>query len=91
MSSLNYGTFKYYIRRKVYLWRRYKKKRSQALYGKLANYHKLAKSTLKSDRLAWCKSADDTHKHQPKQLGIMYLNLRMTVADLLNFRLVVLT
>jgi hypothetical protein len=40
----------YYVRRKTYIYRRYKKMGSHALHGKFCNYSKFVKPTVTSDR-----------------------------------------
>ncbi|PNF20040.1 hypothetical protein B7P43_G05817 [Cryptotermes secundus] len=61
------SSLKYYIRKKNYFYRRFKKKKSDCLYQKFSYYRKLVKSTIKSDRLRWLKSVDENLKSQPKQ------------------------
>jgi hypothetical protein len=52
----------YYIWKKDYYYRRFKKKNSDYSF-----YRNLAKATIKSDRFRWFKSVDDNLKSQPKE------------------------
>jgi hypothetical protein len=61
-------SLRYYITKKNYFYRCFKKKKkSDCLYQKFSYYRKLVKVTIKSDRLRWLKSVDENLKSQPKQ------------------------
>jgi hypothetical protein len=44
-----HGSSRYYDRKKNYVYRRFKKKKSDYLYSKFSFYHKLVKASTKSD------------------------------------------
>jgi hypothetical protein len=61
------SALQYYIWKKDYYYRRFKKKNSDYFYSKFSFYRKLVKATIKSDRLRWLRSTDDNLKSQSKQ------------------------
>jgi hypothetical protein len=60
-------TLIYYIRKKNYFYRRYKKSKNEYHYNKFSHFQKLIKTTIKTDRLNWYKSIDDDLKTQPSK------------------------
>jgi hypothetical protein len=61
------GSLRYYIKKKNYFYRRFKKEKTDSLYQNFSFYRKLVKATTKSDRLRWLTSIDENLKSQPKQ------------------------
>jgi hypothetical protein len=59
-------TLRYYMAKKSYFHRRFKKKPFDYFYDRFAYYRKLIKNTIKSDRLKWLKSIDNNLKSQPQ-------------------------
>jgi hypothetical protein len=47
------GSLKYYIKKKNYFYRGFKKHKSGSLHDQLSFYRKLVKSTIEVDRLRW--------------------------------------
>jgi hypothetical protein len=74
-----YGTLKYYIRKKNYFYRRYKKKGSQHSYSTFFYCCKLVKWTIKSNKLVFLKSTEDNLKYQHKKFWNYIFNLGRTV------------
>jgi hypothetical protein len=58
---------KYYIKKKNQHFRGYEKLKSTKNYGAFSHYHKLAKITIKIDKLRWLKSSDDNFKTNLKE------------------------
>jgi hypothetical protein len=56
---------RYYIHKKIIIIKDLKRKTLATFYNQFSKYHKLVKTTIKSDRLAWLKSIDDNLKRQP--------------------------
>jgi hypothetical protein len=74
------NSLKYYIKKKTQHFRRYKKSKYDHNYSVFSYYRKLAKTTIKTDRLSWLKSIDNNQKTKPKDFGNMSLSLkRMTM------------
>jgi hypothetical protein len=53
-------TLRYYIAKKNYFHRRFKKKPNDYFYDRFSFYRKLVKNTIKSDRLMWLTSIDNS-------------------------------
>jgi hypothetical protein len=51
---------RYYIMKKNYFYRRFKKKKTASLYDAFSCYRKRVKATMKTDRLRWLESIDVT-------------------------------
>ncbi|PNF31813.1 hypothetical protein B7P43_G09329, partial [Cryptotermes secundus] len=62
------SSLRYYIGKKNYFHRRFKKKQTDHYYDKFIFYRKLVKSAIKTDRLRWLKSIDNDLKTQPQHL-----------------------
>jgi hypothetical protein len=60
-------TLIYYILKKNYFYRRYKKSKNEYYYSKFSHYWKLVKITIKFDRINRYKSIDDDLKTQPSK------------------------
>jgi hypothetical protein len=69
-------TLRYYIAKKSYFHRRFKKKPSDYFYDRFAFYRKLVKNTIKSGRLMWLKSIDNNLKLQPQHFWKYVSNFR---------------
>jgi hypothetical protein len=61
------NSLRYYITKKNYFYRRFKKKETASLYDAFSFYRKRVKATMKTDRLRWLESIDANLKSQPKQ------------------------
>ncbi|PNF43033.1 hypothetical protein B7P43_G08782 [Cryptotermes secundus] len=61
------SSLRYYIRKKNYFYRRFKKHKSASLYDTFSFYRKLVKATIKIDRLRWLESINANLKTHPKQ------------------------
>jgi hypothetical protein len=59
-------TLIYYIRKKDYFYRRYRKSKNE-YHNKFSHFRKLVKTTIKANRLNWYKSIDDDLKTQPSK------------------------
>jgi hypothetical protein len=61
------GSLKFYIKKKNYFYRRYRKHKSASFYDAFSFYRKLVKATIKVDRLRWLETINANLKTQPKQ------------------------
>jgi hypothetical protein len=67
---------RYYIAKKNYFHRRFKKKPNYYFYDSFSFYRKLVKNTIKSDRLRWLKSIDNNLKSRPQHFWKYVSNFR---------------
>jgi hypothetical protein len=59
-------SLKYCIKKKNQRFRKYRKSKSDRNYSVFSYYRKLVKPTIKTDKLRWLKSIDDSLKTKPK-------------------------
>lgn len=81
------NTLKYYISRKSHFYHRYKKNQSLDAYSAISCFHKLIKTTIKSERLCWLKSLDDSIKTQPSDFWKYVTNFKSRDNNFINLNI----
>jgi hypothetical protein len=70
------SSLKYYIRKKNYFYRRFKKHKYASLYDNFSFYRKLIKTTIKADRLRWLESLNANIRTQPRHFWKCVVSFR---------------
>jgi ribosomal protein L24E len=78
------ATLRYFIRKKNYYHKRFKKKNTDYFYNQSSKYRNLVKTTIKPDRLAWLKSTDENLKRQPTEFWEYVSTLRKSNSALMQ-------
>jgi hypothetical protein len=75
--ALSSGKLKAYIQNN-YFYTRYEKYKTDCFYDNFSFYHKLVKTTIKTENFRWLKSVDENLKFHPKQFWQYVSQFRKT-------------